>query len=294
MDEKFKILRKPWEKNKLVANFPEDKYHPTMALSSGKLKRLLDSPLHFAASFDNEGSDSDALRFGRLFHMALLEGERFRGNYIVMPEFEGKGSKKSKEEWLAHHKTAIIVKNRDEEKQIVGMLESVLRHKKGSELIAGQKEYKELTGFFNYRGYRCKIRIDILFNGQTVVDLKTAADASAKGFSRSALKYGYAMQAAWYLLGASLILKRPITSFKFLAVEKSPPYACNVFNVDDGFWSLGDRMVEIALKRLDRSFEIGEFESYSDEEQSLEIPPWEFRDIELIESQEGVSNHEYN
>ena len=87
-------------------------------------------------------------------------------------------------------------------------------------------------------GAPCKARPDFVTQrmGSTfIVDLKTTEDASPRGFSRSAYKYRYHVQAAFYLDGYEQAHGVTPEAFIFIAVEKNPPYlvACYIYGPED-------------------------------------------------------------
>lgn len=284
-----KKLTTPWAKAEFIPNFPEDEYHATEALSSGRVRRLLQTPAHFRSAFEQPPSEpTPALLFGRYFHKAVLEGDDFAKLLITVPEFSGEGSRAKKKEWLeSQHPDAILMTQEDIDK-IVGMMNSVLSHEKAMKLIKGAKSRKELTGVFNYQGYRCKMRADIFNSAGVIADLKTTADASPEEFYKSAWGYGYALQAAWYLLGASTILGTPVQHFCWIAVEKTPPYAVAVHEVIPQMLELGERQLRIVMKRLNNAIKTGVWDGYSKDAYPLLPPPWAHREIEEIEAREGI------
>jgi hypothetical protein len=63
-----------------------------------------------------------------------------------------------------------------------------------------------------------------------IVDLKSTNDASYQQFNRDIFKFGYHVSAAWYRWGAQQITGADY-AFVIAAVEKSPPYGINCFNI---------------------------------------------------------------
>lgn len=281
----FNELRKLWPQEVAYADYPEQQYHELLALSSGKMGQLLDSAAHFRSSMQAGyvNSTSPALRFGSIFHKAVLEGPEFLARYRVMPEFSGKGAKAAKAEWIEAHSGAIIIDSQEEMDQLSGMMESVMEHPVSSALLRGAENRKEITGLFNHEGFRCKLRADIWRSDDVVVDLKTTACASENEFMKSAWNFRYPIQAAWYLNGASKISKRPVRTFAYIAVEKTKPYPVAVYTASAVFLTAGEKMIQMGLKRLNHALDTGFFGGYSQQAQELQLPPWGIRDLEEME-----------
>jgi len=282
-EQDFNKFRKLWEREVAYADLPDTEYHSTIAMSAGQLKTLMDSAAHFKSLFlSPKGEPTPAMRFGNICHKAILEGPEFRARYRIIPEFKGTGSKAAKADWMEENKNAILI-TEEEEIQIAGMLESVMAHPVARALIEGCESRTEISGFFNHEGLRCKMRADIWRADDVIVDLKTTKCSAEREFTRDAWDLCYPIQPAWYLLGASKICKRPIRTFAYIAVEKSPPYPVAVYTASPTFIEAGERLVQIALKRFHQALDSGEFLAYSQQALDLQLPPWALRDLEEIE-----------
>lgn len=71
------------------------------------------------------------------------------------------------------------------------------------------------------------------------VDLKTTEDARPYQFYRSAIKYRYDVQAAYYSDVYQYTTGKPLKAFIFIAIEKSAPYACAVYAAGPRFIERG-------------------------------------------------------
>jgi len=101
-------------------------------------------------------------------------------------------------------------------------------------------------------GIPCKAKLDRV-TANCVLDLKSAADASADGFKNAAFRYGYHRQAAWYLDGLAMALEQgtpppavaellkagPPSLFVFPTVEKDDEHLAHLFVASDGFIERG-------------------------------------------------------
>jgi hypothetical protein len=80
-----------------------------------------------------------------------------------------------------------------------------------------------------------KSRIDWLPRANALADVKTCVSANKREFSGTILERGYHTQAAYYLdivNDSSLTLREPKQCFIFIAVEKTPPYAVCIYNLE--------------------------------------------------------------
>lgn len=92
-----------------------------------------------------------------------------------------------------------------------------------------------------------KCRPDIESMGE-LIDLKTTQDASDKGFMYECLKWGYHIQAAYYLDIYNKVNGTDIEQFYFIAVEKKPPFAVNVHVIEGPEIQIGRMEYKKVLK----------------------------------------------
>lgn len=186
--------------------------------------------------------ETPAMVFGRAFHSFLLEGrDSFDSAFVVMPEglnLRTKEGKAHMDGLLASGKAPI---SHEDMKTIEDMAQAVLTHPFAIQLLAEGES--EMSVFWQDRetGLPCKCRPDRIPSGNkgVVVDLKTTADASERGFTSSVFRYGYARQAAMNLDGLNTVSNKEVDAFLCIAVEKEPPYRCEVYVLDDEVLDFG-------------------------------------------------------
>ena len=83
----------------------------------------------------------------------------------------------------------------------------------------------EVSYFFTYQGVEAKCRPDWI-KEDLILDLKTTSSPLEK-FHWEALRYRLDIQAAWYMIGTGA------KSFRFVVVEKKPPYLAGIFEIQD-------------------------------------------------------------
>jgi exodeoxyribonuclease VIII len=158
--------------------------------SKSTLDMIHRSPAHYKAWVDGAVPDEDraALVFGRAFHVAVLEPEKWAANYASLPSFgdgRTKEAKARKATWLAVNEGRIAVPEADYE-TIEAMAMAVRAHPLASKLVTGGKAEQTLRWCDEATGLQCKSRVDYIAREGTVfVDLKSCANADFNEFRRS-------------------------------------------------------------------------------------------------------------
>ncbi len=200
--------------------------------------------------------DVPVLQFGRAAHTLLLEGwTHFQNCYAALPPGLDRRTSLGKAAY-----TKCMEENAgkdfisgDDFSKLLEMQEAVRNHPFASKLLEeGQSEqtviWKDLDS-----GLWCKCRPDRIPIGDKgiLVDLKTCANADEYNFSRDVVKYGYAVQAAFYLDGMNAVTAKAYDAFCFVAVSKEAPYQTEVYMLDEEFLEYGRneyrRLINIEL-----------------------------------------------
>lgn len=243
------------------------------SISSSGLRTIeLRSPAHFYASSSlnpDRAADehSDALDFGSAAHHLLLSQEGFRQRFVVRPEEYPDYRTKAAREWRdMMRESGKTVLTSDQVGHIKGIAASLARHplvRQG--LLQGEVErsiiYRDpVTGIW------LKIRPDVLpVSDGVVVDLKTAADAAPRAMERAILDRGYDMAGALTGMGLKAVLGLDMTAFVLVCVEKVPPYAVSIIEVDAVWISYARRRVRRAIDTFARCLESSEWEAFPGE-----------------------------
>lgn len=257
------------------------------AVSKHWLDLIERSPAHLRYHLDNPEArkETPALRFGRIFHTALLEPDIFYDQYVVLPTDLKKptisqiNAKKPApktieqikrwNDWQSEHGEKENLAQ-DEIDQVFGMSKAVKDHTKAAALLGIGAP--EVTTFWPEpeTGEQCKARADWLHGKQAsvIVDLKTCEDARPKAFIRSIINYRYDVQAAHYSEGFSQV------RFVFIAVEKAPPYGVAVYAVDGDILQRGQNARLNNLETYSECKAKDSWPGYIDEIQTIELPAW--------------------
>lgn len=246
-------------------------------VSKSALDRVRRSPAHYRAWIDGRLPDDDtpALRFGRAFHMALLEPERFATTYTELPRFDmrTKAGKEGRAAWDAEHADAEPIRF-DDLMTITNMVEAVRAHPLARQMVRDGESELTLSWSDPDTGLPCKSRLDFYVRDLAmIVDAKSTDDATWDEFRRDVAKYGYHRQDALYR-AAALALDLPVQHFVLLAVEKSPPYAVATYTLDAEGVGKGYGSVRRDIDTLAECMKTGKFPGYPETIQQLDVPFW--------------------
>lgn len=205
-------------------------YHKDLTkISKSGLDLINRSPLHYWEKMNaKEEKKTPALIIGSALHTRILEPHEYGKRYITSPMFDRR-TKEGKANWeafVAARPNHEIISHQDDI-MIEKMYDSVMRHEKASLILSKMTQIEQV---FTHEDMKCKP--DALTSLNIVLDIKTTEDASPYAFGRSAAKYRYDVQAAFYI-DILQALGHTIEGFVFIAVEKTPPYAVAVYVIED-------------------------------------------------------------
>lgn len=275
-------------------------YHQdTSRISKSKLDIIETSPLHYWAKFLNPNRKQEPDKawgvLGNAFHTAVLEPSKFDKRYIVIPDNAPKKPTSAQVnaknpsadtltqiEWWARfnreHAGKSILDASDYE-DVRRMQDAVFNHPSASQLLASDLTVEETFEFDEpTTGAPCKIRRDAYNHKyRLTLDLKTTDSAHPEDFAKSAFKYRYHVQDAFYTDGYSFATGEYPDGFVFIAVEKKPPYAVACYRLTATAVNIGR---EAYLRNLDtymKCIRSGEWPGYSDLIENLELPKWAYK-----------------
>ena len=160
-------------------------------------------------------------------------------------------------------------------RQAEDMAEALVKHSASMEVLSGESEIAAL--WVRSDGLRLRGQMDKYAAGSHIGDYKTAADASFRGFNKSAYNYRYYMQAAWYQL-----LVRELTGellpYRMVAQEKHAPYLPSAWEVPDHYLAMGLVDMDDAIAIYQQCLKSGNWPGYPDEIQTLSPPDWALDD----------------
>lgn len=260
-------------------------YHRIHAASNSKLKHLQKSPAHLLEAIIHPASPTAAMTDGSAIHARVLEPERFSSEFAVMRKVDGrtKEGKAYKENFEIENLGKAIITEETAE-----LCERIYESFSRSPLVMSMLEAPgavEASAFWkNEDGVQCKMRLDKAFelNGEHIIlDLKTTDDASLEGFQRSILKYGYHIQGAMYPEGYEAAGGGHYDHFIILAVEKTPPFAFNLYRIDDDVLDIGRReyrrLAKLYKQCIEQDFWPGYLNPLDEMISPISLPSWAMR-----------------
>lgn len=129
-------------------------------------------------------------------------------------------------------------------------------------------------------GLLCKCRPDVIFITPNLFlpgDWKTTETASFESFQRTIGKFGYHIQAPYYLDGINLVLEMAVENFMFIPVEKEAPHELSLFAIDAAAQEVGRNKYKKHLQTL-AAFEanLTPWLGYPKEIQNISVPSYMF------------------
>jgi hypothetical protein len=251
-------------------------YHAGPGLSKSGMDHLAKSPEHYRSYLVEPREETEAMRVGSALHKLALEPDTFGAEFAAAPAVDRR-TKEGKAEYAAFEaasagKTVLSAK---EYALAQNMANSIRRRAFPSAAIkaAGEAE----ASFFwkdTSLGTLCKCRPDYLRNDGYIIDVKTTEDARPAHFERSAEKYRYYVQAAFYAQGVEAVTGEKIRDFLFIVAEKSPPFAVACYYADDEMIRAGNEEVRRCLALYEECAGTGVWPGLDGEPIRLSRPRW--------------------
>ncbi len=212
-------------------------YENLRAVSQSELKVLQRSPRRYEAQYITKTlqiEPSDAMEFGSLVHTMTLQPHLVNEQYVSIPSdvLTSNGQRRGKawEQFVSdnHDKTPV---RESDFRRASTIAESVWQHpffQLASEWV--EHVEKPIAWIDPDAEVACKGIPDIVCSNEWIIDLKTTNDLT--GFlqgqdvltSSKIAEFGYHIQAAFYLRGATQFYDSPKTRFALLVVETQLPH----------------------------------------------------------------------
>lgn len=207
----YKTLdNKEWDRAELLSHMTEDSFYygylGKFSLSSSSLKTILKGWEYYLDELLGLSPDipKQALRDGRLVHLAVLEPEKLP-NLIITKK--NKGSREFKDAVASFGEAYVYTAS--EHKKCLEIASNVTGDFDSFLLLDDAK--KEVAGFMNYRELPFRGKADALLPAH-VIDLKTTSDINR--FESSIDMFDYDLQGALYLRMFG------VDEFSFIPVDK--------------------------------------------------------------------------
>jgi hypothetical protein len=284
---------------------PIDRYHGAEicdgpSISSTGIKKLVGNrgartkgktPRHFwqQSQFNpnRRAIDTDALRLGRAFHDALLMPQDWQDLYYRTPAgFSRAGKVKMADEIAAADaamERGLCVMSAVEAQEIEAMVEAMRADPLTAALLKSGHPEVTLAWKDEATGVWCRARPDfMLANRAFALNIKTDADASFDGFSKSIAKFGYAQSAALEMDGYKAVFGKEPGKFLHPVVEKPAKGQWRPGDfIPTAMWELPAEDIErgrwlnkIALRTFAECLATGVWPSYTTDPEPCGLPGW--------------------
>lgn len=246
-----------------------DEYHARAEWSNSQISDFINperGPLYFhGAHFCNPPlwprEQKAVFDFGTAVHQLLSSPGKMEDVATEIPSkvLNAAGHKKGKPwtEWSEEHAGLIQLKA-EEIVAARAMVRRVYEHPVAKSLLEHVLHYEHtLVWRDEETGLDLRSRCDLACGIQTslvLVDAKSARSVDTRKFAWSVRDYGYHRQGAFYTRPWRL-LKYDVPTFVFLALSKTPPYPCRVFELDEAALAAGDAEISEALTDLAQRIE---------------------------------------
>ena len=264
----------------MIKQLSSEEYRANDALSRSDIFCMSKSPLHFHYHMEHKDDNPEtaAMAFGTALHAYVLEPEKFEEEYIVVPKIDRR-TKEGKALAAEIESSGKIPIDEETAAKLSEMRESVMSSP-AAKLISTGKCEQSVFWTDESTKIELKCRPDIMTEvGDDLIvisDLKTTESADTEHFMRSCLMYGYDLQAAMYCIGVEAVTHKPCR-FVFIAVEKNPPYACNVLEANELMIKKGTEDMRSYLSTIKKCTETGNWYGYNGENKHVNIiglPDW--------------------
>lgn len=257
----------------ILYDLPEQDYHSRPELSSTGARLLLDSPARFKYWSEHPQPPKTSFDLGSAAHTKVLG---VGANIVIYPaeHLTASGNVSTKAatvEWEREQRAAgLIPISTSDARRVDAMAEAVLadRDARGVlETIVG----REVSIVTEVEGVPSRARFD-MYDGINAGDLKTARDASPRGFNRSVGSYGYHIQQAFYSDVHYAETGDQLRSFKFVVVEAAAPHLVGVYELDPMWMDIAAGKVFNARETYKRCVETNTWPGYG--AATLTAPTW--------------------
>ncbi len=228
--------------------------------SSSSVKLFLDSRREYHSRYvlGEPQPSKSAFDLGRVAHALILEPHLLDGVVKEIPrEVLASNGAKSGNNWKAYaeaNKDCILLKS-DEMLTVKSMFDAVYQNPLAAKLLRAPGPTEQSILSDSDRKYR--VRPDKL-SGQFIVDLKTTADASPRGFWRSVLNFRYYLQAAIYKLVSDAHYGHDHT-FVFIAVNTTKPHQVATYTIGPEYIQRGEQELFSAIAEIEECHASGDW-----------------------------------
>ena len=237
------VVRGMSDTPRVIRDLPEVEYHGDRhTLSSSGAKTCAVSPAAYDAQWTSPAEPTDSMRLGTATHALILGTSDVVDVGPDLRKADAKAKQKAAEAagmpWI---RTPAL--------EAIHRMHERLRKSEASDyLFAGGEA--ELSVYTTHEtGAPLRTRPDLIRDRKTIVDLKTAANANPKAWSKVVSDQDYHVQAAWYLrecVAADLV--DPDAEFVFVVVASAYPHQVAIHRLPEEDLAFGEWTAEKGIR----------------------------------------------
>jgi len=250
-----------------------------LQLSPAHAKTLLDGTYH--------KRETPAMVGGTMVDLALLEPDKFQEglSHWVVPSGMNLATKegiawKKDHPGLPRIRATSDAENTVSVENIHGMIESLMKSPKVRRIIEQGTKQESAFALDPETGLMRKVRSDVrLVDNQSrlvITDLKSTfrGGTSSEAWRKHCARMAYHIQDSFYShVYQSLTGEMPF--FLFIAVERKPPYAVRLFQLDPEGKECGRTRCQIAMYQFRQCIDSGLWPAFNDDIETISLPKWE-------------------
>jgi hypothetical protein len=256
----------------------DDDYHGGAGISKSGLWTIYTrSPAHYRFSPRKE---TNAFSIGKAAHIAILEPETFEARVMKGPA-DRRGNNWKDSQIEANATGRLLLTQGDFETGLL-MRDAVHADARINAIITSATAQIESSGYWidEETGALCKCRPDFYRPDLGIMlDLKSTTSAHPDDFAKSVISYGYHTQEAWYA-GGYRALQQNVEGFVFLAVEKTDPFVCALYELPPSIVAEGHAIARKALAKYAECAAADHWPGYSSEITELTFKRWSYQETQ--------------
>lgn len=262
--------------------------------SISELKLLSKAPMLFKHSKQSTSkSMTKAQLEGVMFHMAILEPEKYASSVRLFPEdvdFRTKEGKALKAEIISEKQKGIEYLPRSLIDRIADCRNDIYSNPLVRDLLDGCEVEKSVVWRDPNYNLMVRGRLDAYHEERGyVLDIKTIADVDS--FEKQVLKYGYHKQAAFYIDGLKANLKKDF-DFYWLAVEKNAPFLYRILKADKTMLDVGQQEYKKLLELYCHCEKENKWPGLGDKVEVLSLPEWYMQRYSAVQYNYDTEEHD--
>lgn len=261
----------------LVRAMPAHQYHADRdALSCSLLKPLLVSPAHFQVALANPFKQTDAMVFGSVLHLLVLEPHLLSQEVAIFPGVATKRTTDYKDFVAARPDKIVIDEPTFAEARSLADKVMGTPYKGRSVGKFIEESIPEASVYFTdpATGLRIRMRMDA-YHPDITIDLKSTRHGDHRAFLRDAIDMDYDLQAFLYSFGRGLYEgTQTLRPFVFVAAETEAPYSVSTLIAGSSLMDNGARKYQAVLAAYKACSETDLWPDLGGDAE-LEIEPWQ-------------------